>query len=80
MKLFLLFAFNLIFYIPYTQSDVYGIEGRFKSGFLVAHRGVMAHLPQHGLNDFLYRKPGGNKNWHEHKYPQHGMTFIFKCW
>ena len=47
MKLFLLFAFNLIFYISYTQSDVYGIEGRFKSGFLLAHRGVMAHLPQH---------------------------------
>ena len=81
MKLFLLFVFNLIFYVSYTQSDVYGIEGRYKSGFLLAHRGVMAHLPQHMAHTTeisLYRKPGGNKNWHKaYNYPQHGMTFIF---
>jgi len=86
MKYLIVLIFQVFLFSFYSQktseiySDVWGIEGRIKSGFLLAHRGVMAHIPTQMAycgEVSLYRKPSGNKKWHSsYKHPQHGITLI----
>ena len=91
MKYFAALFYLFILLTSYSQQelniktvaipqDIWGIEGRFKSGFLLAHRGIMAHLPKHVAlagEISLYRKPSGNKKWHSsYRLPQHGVSII----
>lgn len=62
-----------------TNSPI-AIEARLKSGFLLGHRGVMAHMPQEhtfaGEISFVLRT-NGKKEWHKtYKYPDIGLTFF----
>lgn len=68
MKPNALLTFLLIF-VPYlhAQHASFGIEVKPKLGFLMAHRGVMGHLPrEHAVGGELawYFRPSGAKSWH----------------
>lgn len=63
----------------FSQSErAWGLEGRFKAGFLAAHRGVMGHLPEeHAFAGELtyYVRTKGEKQWHKSAgYPTTGVT------
>jgi hypothetical protein len=63
-----------------AQEHTWGLEVRQKAGFLVAHRGTMAHLPQrigYPTEIVWYRKPAGNRKWHDaYRLPEHGATLF----
>jgi hypothetical protein len=63
-----------------SQEHNWGIEVRQKMGFLAAHRGAIAHVPNRiGMPFELvwYRKPSGNKQWHTaYRFPEHGITLF----
>lgn len=82
MKLFTLILL-LVICTPYffAQSDKeWGIEARFKPGFLAAHRGVMGHLSdQHAFAGELtwFMQTKGKKQWHAAcNYPTTGVTLF----
>lgn len=57
------------------------LEGKFKAGFLAAHRAIMGHLPtEHAFAGELSYviQSKGKKYWHEqYKYPTYGVTGFF---
>lgn len=57
------------------------LEGKFKAGFLAAHRGMIGHLPtEHAFaGEMSYLIQGkGQKEWHNHfKQPTYGITGFF---
>lgn len=63
-----------------AQQDEY-IEGRFKLGFLAAHRSVMGHLAtSHSVaGEISYTIKGkGSKSWHQYYgNPEYGATLYF---
>jgi hypothetical protein len=76
-------AFLFVFFsgIGLSQSEkAWGLEARFKAGFLAAHRGVMGHLPkEHAFAGELtyFVKTKGEKEWHEAVgYPVVGATLF----
>ena len=82
--------FLLTFYIVFfsltinAQSlgrDEIWVEGKFKAGFLAAHRGMIGHLPtEHAFaGEFSYLIQGkGQKDWHRwYKMPTFGVTGFF---
>lgn len=80
-----LFAAIILFFIACQSTAQFrtvnwGLEYRQKLGFLLAHRGVMGHLPQsHALAGELtfFAKPNGRKKWHEAcGFPYVGLTFF----
>ncbi len=59
-------------------GNTWGIEARFKPGFLIGHRAVMGHLVQDhsyaGELTYVFRT-NGQRNWHQsYKYPEIGIT------
>lgn len=57
------------------------LEGKFKAGFLAAHRGMIGHLPtEHAFaGELSYLIQGkGQKSWHNpYHQPQYGFTTFF---
>lgn len=57
------------------------VEGKFKAGFLAAHRGMIGHLPtEHAFaGELSYLIQGkGQKDWHNHfNRPTYGFTAFF---
>ncbi|MFM7667973.1 MAG: acyloxyacyl hydrolase [Bacteroidota bacterium] len=84
MKSAFLFSLTLIFFvIPlgfYSQESSWSLEYRQKFGFLAAHRGSMAHLPERLAYPFeliWYRKQSGSKKWHQtYKLPEQGLSLF----
>lgn len=78
ITVFLPLLFNLFIFT--AQEHKWGLEVRQKAGFLAAHRGTMAHLPQrigYPTEIVWYRKPAGNRKWHEaYRFPEHGVTLF----
>ncbi len=78
LTVFIPLVFNL--FILTAQENKWGLEVRQKAGFLAAHRGTMAHLPQrigYPTEIVWYRKPAGNRKWHEaYRFPEHGATLF----
>ena len=79
------FAVILILLLPYesfsqVESDIW-IDGRYKIGFLAAHRGVMSHLAKQRaisgeLSVLLQTK--GKKQWQkDYNYPTIGLTAFY---
>lgn len=64
----------------YSQTRQWAIEGSPKVGFLLAHRGVMGHLPkQHAIGGELtyYIQTHGTKKYQEaYNYPKFGVTLF----
>jgi len=64
----------------FGQTHEWGIEVKPKIGFLMAHRGVMSHLPQqHALGGEVsfFFNTAGQKAWHQpYKYPKLGVTLF----
>lgn len=75
-----LFVLSIISIVNAQSKHEWGIESRFKSGFLAAHRGVMGHLTtEHAfageLSFFVQTK--GKKEWHSVcNYPTVGGTLF----
>jgi hypothetical protein len=76
------FKFLVIFF-PFSlcsQESNWSLEFRQKTGFLAAHRGSMAHLPDRIAYPFeliWYRKPTGTKKWHQtYKLPEQGISLF----
>lgn len=66
---------------PYLKAQP-GFEYRQKLGFLLAHRGLMAHLPQAPAVasefSYIYRANQAKKKWHEaYRQPLVGGTLFF---
>ena len=63
-----------------AQEHEWGIEFRQKAGFLAAHRGSMAHLPQqigYPFELIWYRKMAGHKKWHAaYRLPEQGLSLF----
>lgn len=61
--------------------DEIWVEGKFKAGFLIAHRGMMGHLPtEHAFaGEISYLVQGkGQKDWHYwYRKPTFGVTGFF---
>ena len=61
--------------------DEIWVEGKFKAGFLAAHRGMIGHLPtEHAFaGEVSYLLQGkGQKDWHRHfNRPTYGATVFF---
>lgn len=57
------------------------VDGKFKAGFLAAHRGMIGHLPtEHAFaGELSYLIQGkGQKSWHRpYRFPQYGVTAFF---
>jgi hypothetical protein len=72
---FILLPVNL-----YSQGSNWSLEYRQKIGFLAAHRGSMAHLPERLAYPFefiWYRKPTGSQKWHQtYKLPEQGISLF----
>lgn len=75
----------VLFFLLYTalcsaQFSEWGMEFKPKFGFLLAHRGVMGHLPREhvvGGEFSVYARPDGSKNWHHaYRFPRVGLTFF----
>lgn len=50
-----------------TQQTNWSVEGKWRSGFLLAHRGVMGHLATqhaHGIELIAIKRASGKKAWH----------------
>lgn len=66
--------------LSFAQKREWGIELVPKAGFLMAHRGVMAHMPQqHALGGELsyYVQTNGTRNYqHYYNYPKVGVTLF----
>lgn len=73
--LMIFFSFSLC-----SQESIWSLEFRQKTGFLAAHRGSMAHLPDRIAYPFeliWYRKPTGTKKWHQtYKLPEQGISLF----
>lgn len=81
MKILALIIFLAIQLLSFGQADeLLGVQGRFKTGFLIGHRAVMGHLPkQHAMAGELsfVRKSNGGKAWHSaYKMPEYGITLF----
>lgn len=79
-QLLIVFSLFLTFGIWSQSKREWGIEARFKAGFLAAHRGVMGHLPsEHAFAGELtwFNQTKGKKQWHSVcAYPTTGVTLF----
>jgi hypothetical protein len=84
MRYFLLLY--IVFLIVPAEAQSIGeqeiwVEGKFKAGFLAAHRGMIGHLPtEHAFaGEVSYLLQGkGQKDWHNHfNKPTYGFTAFF---
>lgn len=81
MKSRIIILFILQHFICLGQNgELFGVQARLKSGFLIGHRPVMGHLPKEhafaGELSFL-RKSNGSKAWHSsYKMPEYGITLF----
>ena len=79
-KIFFSFLFFFITNQLIGQTNNAGFEFRSKIGFLAAHRGVMAHLPQEtakALEFTYFIHTRGSKLWHvKYRYPTVGSTLF----
>ncbi len=82
----IIFAILLTLYCFSTEAQSIGreeiwLEGKFKAGFLAAHRGMIGHLPtEHAFaGELTYLIQGkGQKKWHHSfRMPQYGVTTFF---
>lgn len=82
MRLYLIAFIVLLNGFSFSQNTTnWGIEARFKPGFLLGHRVVMGHLPVNHTYatelSFVYRT-NGEKSWHKHyKYPELALNLYF---
>lgn len=82
MRLYLAAFFIAINAISIAQNQSnWGIEARFKPGYLLGHRVVMGHLAtDHTFAtelSFVYRT-NGEKSWHKHyKYPEIALNLYY---
>jgi hypothetical protein len=78
----ILASFLVLFFVCSLQGQTNdaGFEFRSKIGFLAAHRGVMAHLPQEtakALELTYFIHTNGKKAWHvKYRYPTVGATLF----
>lgn len=83
-----MFKYCLIAFVLVTSlhcfgqsNGQWGIEGRFKGGFLLGHRPVMGHLVKnhsYAGEVTVLQRLNGKKKWHSaYKYPEVGFTFYF---
>ncbi len=79
-QLILLFFLVISLFSGAQSKREWGIEARYKSGFLAAHRGVMGHLPsEHAFAGELtwFHQTKGRKQWHAAcAYPTTGFTLF----
>jgi hypothetical protein len=77
VKLF--FGFFFVLFSSFVIGQSVGFEAKLKSGFLMAHRGVMGHLPREhawGGEVAFLKRPSGIKNWHHaFNFPTYGIAF-----
>ena len=80
MKIILIHLLLVCPHFLFSQEQNWGFEVRQKAGFLAAHRGTIAHVPQQiGLPFELvwFYKPSGNKKWHKtYHLPEQGITLF----
>ena len=80
LKILFFISIVLTSLTSFSQEEQW-IDGRFKAGFLLAHRSIMGHLAnEHAFaGEISYmRKGGGEKAWHEgYKFPTYGLTGFF---
>ncbi len=80
MKYSFAVIFCLTFSSYFSQWDNWGLELKAKGGILIAHRGVMAHIPQNhskAIEFTVFHQTNGSKFWHKaYKYPTLGATFF----
>ena len=70
----------ILSFVSHSQESTWSLEFRQKTGFLAAHRGSMAHLPDRIAYPFefmWYRRPAGTKKWHQtYKLPEQGISLF----
>ncbi len=80
MRFWLLFGLLLYSSLSFSQRREWGIEVNPKIGFLLAHRGVMGHLPrEHALGGEIsyFISTNGSKDYHRaYKFPKVGLTLF----
>ncbi len=80
MTFWLLFGFIMFSFSSVSQKREWGIEMNPKLGFLLAHRGVMGHLPrEHAIGGEItyFISTNGTKNYHKaYNFPKVGLTLF----
>lgn len=75
---FLLIFFLFFTFQSHSQLSQWGFEAKPKIGFLMAHRGVMGHLPrEHALGGEIawFFHSSGKKEWHHaYRFPRAGVA------
>ena len=84
MRLLIILVYSFFCFSALAQTfgrEEIWVEGKFKAGFLAAHRGMIGHLPtEHAFaGEVSYLIQGlGQKTWHEpFRFPQYGVTTFF---
>ncbi|MBN9294187.1 MAG: acyloxyacyl hydrolase [Flavobacteriia bacterium] len=80
-NLFYLLITFLIALSAFAQGNNHlGIEIQNRTGFIIAHRGLMSHIPEsHAIGGELtvYYQTKGKSEYHQlYKYPKYGVSFI----
>jgi hypothetical protein len=80
MRFWLLFGLIFYSFLSFSQRREWGIEVNPKLGFLLAHRGVMGHLPrEHAIGGEIsyFISTNGSKRYHQsYNYPKVGLTLF----
>ncbi len=81
MRFSLAISILLLFSVATAQKGEIWLDGKFKTGFLAAHRTTMSHLlEQHAFaGEFSYYiQTKGEAHWNAiHRYPSYGITAFF---
>ncbi|HRO74996.1 MAG TPA: acyloxyacyl hydrolase [Crocinitomicaceae bacterium] len=81
MKILFLICFVALSFSAFSQGNNYlGIEAQHRAGIIIAHRGLMSHIPEShalGAEISIYYQTNGKSTYHQlYNYPKYGIKLI----